>query len=632
MTALKFISEIIAPGSRVVITNTHQPLSAAVLRQLLTIKHLTLLPTVDPNQEILPDAKPYLVLHFAGFDKPSLAQTLHLTSTLHKLMDYGLTAKAKFILVIPDVETPQTQTAFSLVKQFGKNFGLDYLIITVSSEDAREETAATIIRTFIKGFQLQEVPPELPVSVSRPRWGYLFILPGVYAAWWLLWGACLWGGLHELTAGRLVRAASLAQTAEKLTPWGGGTLPRRLAETEKLVAEFGQQPLTPPPPRLAELLAEVETLGVPLDVGWLRQIIGKLEILQPDIANFLAMPQLTWLVLLQDTQQIRATGGYLTSFGIVTFKQGRVTKVQLYETSSTDELLRGQVDPPADLAQATGQSNWWMRDSNWDPDYPTTAARTAWFVKKELGVEVDGVVSVNTSLLEAVEKIVGPGDTKDILAKLGDLPVDRKALIWRIVGEQLSARQLALVWLTSANQLQQVGWDGSLYRSTCTDCLQDLVYVVDSNVGDNKISRAIRPVYGLTIKPIGEAVNYDYRLSYTNLAGAGDIYHNYVRLLISPQQTVDQLILNDVPLPISSYRITQASNLIQVGTLIEVPVGSSSTLVVKTHRLASDLPYELEWLNQPGQNPIPLTIATAGQLQYNGSLSAPLRLRGSLYK
>ena len=60
-----------------------------------------------------------------------------------------------------------------------------------------------------------------------------------------------------------------------------------------------------------------------------------------------------------------------------------------------DGQLKGHVDPPAPMRDLLGQEHWYLRDSNWDPDFKESAARAAWFYEKEGGVPVDGVIAIN---------------------------------------------------------------------------------------------------------------------------------------------------------------------------------------------------------------------------------------------
>lgn len=87
----------------------------------------------------------------------------------------------------------------------------------------------------------------------------------------------------------------------------------------------------------------------------------------------------TYLVLLQNNMELRPTGGFIGSFALLTFNKGQLLDFEVRDVYSTDGQLKGHVEPPTELKEHLGEAGWYLRDSNWDPDFPTSAARAAWF-------------------------------------------------------------------------------------------------------------------------------------------------------------------------------------------------------------------------------------------------------------
>lgn len=137
-----------------------------------------------------------------------------------------------------------------------------------------------------------------------------------------------------------------------------------------------------------------------------------LDIAQP-IAD--ALPQLPnllgdqtprrYLLLFQNPDEIRPTGGFIGSIGILDLNDGFAKKFEIKDVYEIDGQLTKHLNPPEGFGFITG--NWGLRDANYHPDFPTSA-EAASFLFEEAGFgSVDGVVAVNASLLETIFKEVG---------------------------------------------------------------------------------------------------------------------------------------------------------------------------------------------------------------------------------
>jgi hypothetical protein len=166
-----------------------------------------------------------------------------------------------------------------------------------------------------------------------------------------------------------------------------------------------------------------------------------------------------------------------------------------------------------------------MRDSNWSPDFPTSAAKAEWFYHAERGVEkkIDAVVAVTPAFIENILRQVGniemDGATftpenlmevlqykvekeyyekgipewrrKDIVGQLGDKIFERLANLpssgWsglmNIVLKALTERDL-LLW-SKVPELEAIisreGWDGAVRTAE-----MDYLMVVDANLASLK--------------------------------------------------------------------------------------------------------------------------------------------------
>ena len=121
----------------------------------------------------------------------------------------------------------------------------------------------------------------------------------------------------------------------------------------------------------------------------------------------------TYLLLFQNNMELRPTGGFIGSFALLTINSGKIIEFKILDVYDADGQLKGHVDPPYPIRKILNQPNWFLRDSNFDPDFAKSAVQAAWFLQKELGKSVDGVIAVNAFFLQNLLKVTGPLDLPD---------------------------------------------------------------------------------------------------------------------------------------------------------------------------------------------------------------------------
>lgn len=168
----------------------------------------------------------------------------------------------------------------------------------------------------------------------------------------------------------------------------------------------------------AEQLANVNENGLPSEIAARIKVIKKQtaelsETLNAVSAHFPALLKLLgdnyphrYLVLLQNNNEIRPSGGFIGSYAIMDINEGYIEKLEVNDVYDIDGSYKGIIEPPDELKKFTG--NWRFRDSNYSPDFPTSAAKAKWFLQKEGGPGVDTVIAINQGLLTDLLKITGP--------------------------------------------------------------------------------------------------------------------------------------------------------------------------------------------------------------------------------
>ncbi|MFZ2970607.1 MAG: DUF4012 domain-containing protein, partial [Minisyncoccia bacterium] len=142
-------------------------------------------------------------------------------------------------------------------------------------------------------------------------------------------------------------------------------------------------------------------------------IASSLENIDQDMPNILKIlgssgkPQ-KYLLLFQNNSEIRATGGFVGSFGILDVENGKITNMFIDGIFNPDGQLKEKIVPPMPIQKIS--ANWSMHDANWFADFPTSAKKTALFYEKTGGATVDGVIAITSDVIKNLLDITGPID------------------------------------------------------------------------------------------------------------------------------------------------------------------------------------------------------------------------------
>ncbi|MBI5467105.1 MAG: DUF4012 domain-containing protein [Candidatus Kerfeldbacteria bacterium] len=239
-----------------------------------------------------------------------------------------------------------------------------------------------------------------------------------------------------------------------------------------------------------------------------------------------ASPQ-EYLVIFQNNDELRATGGFAGTFLLVKFEQG------------TFKILDAPGNGPYALADQIPHTNlppqpllalnpyWAFQDTNWFPDVPTSATFMLDFYNQARGFKPDGVIFITPQLVEDLLRVTGPlrpekynvDITADNFVRATEQQVqfgydkaanNPKQFLIDLVPTLLqklaslpgpSALQALAVALRDADQgalqmysrdqamqsaITDVNWDGAL---TATN--GDYLAVIDANIGGGKTDRVI---------------------------------------------------------------------------------------------------------------------------------------------
>ncbi len=112
----------------------------------------------------------------------------------------------------------------------------------------------------------------------------------------------------------------------------------------------------------------------------------------------------SYLLAYQDSNELRATGGFIGSASLLTIHDGKPK--QIFQSTGIDDNL--SVPPPEPVENYNDEPGWLFRDSNWSPDFPTTAALERFFYRLDFHRSVANVVDVTPGAVSRILTATGP--------------------------------------------------------------------------------------------------------------------------------------------------------------------------------------------------------------------------------
>jgi len=371
----------------------------------------------------------------------------------------------------------------------------------------------------------------------------------------------------------------------------------------------------------------------------------------------------TYMVLFQNSMELRPTGGFIGSYGILKIAGGRMEDFKIYDVYTADGQLKGHVDPPLAIRKYLSQPNWFLRDSNFDPDFSISGDKASWFLNKEMNVDVDGVIGINIFVAENLLKVLGsvslpdfnqetisadnfffkahyyaqnqffPGSTqkRDFLTSIAQSlerrMSDDKNIPWvdlmTVVQKQLDEKNILLFFRDPEVQkvVDSKGWSGRMHPVNCIQvsldsgidqsCYPDYLSVNEANLGVNKANYFVSKT--VTVEKVladDGLLNTTATFSFDNntipeVFGSTE-YKSYVRIFIPTGSLVKSVSFNKIPVAMTDLDIEPYSgDKISVGYLMKIAANNKGVISIAytlSRRLDTAFnTYQFYYQKQPGE-------------------------------
>lgn len=351
----------------------------------------------------------------------------------------------------------------------------------------------------------------------------------------------------------------------------------------------------------------------------------------------------TILVLLQNNMELRPTGGFIGSVAILTLEGGTTKNIEVLDVYTLDGQLKGHVPPPDPIRSVLGQIHWYLRDSNWNPDFRAAAQQAAWFYEKETGDTPDVVAGLTLPVIQDLLRATGPMDLPDYDDRItadnvfvkslyyiheGFFPGSTQkkdflqsltsAILTNIAsGDQESKKALVQAFVRGVEErnimiysdlppvqelVERFGWSGRVPSFfPCGEaqqqkaCVGDYFYLSEANLGVNKanyfIERSIvHDVEIISSKVIKHTVSVVYTNTSQGDSDGGGSYVNYARAYLPLNTVIDSVQYDGqnlqtkrsdtTPSPYAEIEYDAPEGLLGLGLSFVVPPSSTNQLVL----------------------------------------------------
>jgi hypothetical protein len=298
----------------------------------------------------------------------------------------------------------------------------------------------------------------------------------------------------------------------------------------------------------------------------------------------------------------------------------------VYDVYTLDGQLKTHIDPPTPIRKYLNQPHWFLRDSNFSPDFSENAKNALKFVKYEVGWDdFDGVFGIT---LTAVQKIIDAfpdlyvGDYDETVTadnffmkaqtytekeffpgshgKKNFLEAVLRSLLVRMESgdfDYWSLSQKAVMTLDEKLATLYFGdveiesffdnlfWTGRMVEADCShenNCFLDYLLLADANLGVNKanffVQRSVR--LSTNINKTGKVTN-NLVVDYTNESVSdvfpGGVYKNYFQIYLPKMVRVERVLISGNE---TEFDQSLENGYRKVGLLLMVPPQSTRSVRV----------------------------------------------------
>ena len=378
------------------------------------------------------------------------------------------------------------------------------------------------------------------------------------------------------------------------------------------------------------------------------------------------------MIVLQNTDELRATGGFMGSYSHYSIKNGLIERLKIEDIYTPSGQYQSYKEAPPGLKEyLSAGEGMKLPDANWYPDLPKSAENILEFFEEIEKKQYDGVIFVNLNLIEKILEETGeiyladydsyinsenfsslaregrenffPGSQEKsnfLNASLTAIQIELEKLIKENPKKIISILQNAIsakdIQAYSRNPEIQTIFENHLIAGSLINYGSNrYYYLVESNVGINKANKEVSRKMEIEITSSDYQQKSKIKISYQNQNSKNQeftdnpfldeakhmSYINYQRFFTNPENEVLEIKINDKKLNPEEYQLRLITNqngdsFREISTLVTVPEEKITTVeieLLETEKFKNNKVISIQ--KQSGVESIPIEINFLGETE-----------------
>lgn len=233
------------------------------------------------------------------------------------------------------------------------------------------------------------------------------------------------------------------------------------------------------------------------------------------------------LVLFQNQAEIRPTGGFIGSYGVLEISKGKIIAIKIDDIYNPDgqiDVKKINIAPPESIRKALNENKLYIRNSNYNSDFPSSADNVSNLFLQATGEQFKTVIAIDSTFIQsyldqfggiylnAYEEEInatnfteraqfhsefnykeGVSEKKSFLTNLGSKILEKffefnssdivkfSDAVYGLL--ETKNIQIATKYPNLSKSLKNLNWDGALVQTK-----GDYLKIVNSNLGGNKVN------------------------------------------------------------------------------------------------------------------------------------------------
>lgn len=281
-----------------------------------------------------------------------------------------------------------------------------------------------------------------------------------------------------------------------------------------------------------------------------KELLARLQTISSDVGSVLSElsdQEQRWLFIFQNSNELRATGGFMGSYAIVEINEGKIISINTEDIYDADGQFNGYFEAPSGVKEYLSSGKGLrLPDANWHIDTAKSAEQILPFFAWGNKQNVKGIVFVNLEFAKKLLEFLGPIELTDyntivtqdnldevlrsrrddffpgstqkkhmlsqlltqVRLKTTSLNPEQLILLLDFIQKEITQNNLQFY---SNNQTIDAVFEKNKMRQIVNiPDNSEFLYLVESNVGINKANKAVSRQVSITKTPNQRTVTIDF--------------------------------------------------------------------------------------------------------------------------